>query len=391
MIYSYNVKVPLSYNCFEINTYKPDLETRFEIENEVVTEINVVFRAYDITGYPEGYDFRDTLEIRLYTTRDENLDKVTGMTASIKGAVAPYITCEINGILVDGEEYAIKFAEEITGKICKEVSLVLIRHNFNRHLFQPRIEPNWRMAVWNHSEYAQYMAVKDKATEEGDGARNRIVRVHDNMHMVDAVYIMSTITVNSNEFDLGSCLYPKDDTVEFLVNEYYSALGSEKLKSKFFHLFTMIEFVEQKYEKYNGAATLLKSDEVDHIIDVIKSELTEQNKGRIVSSVKDLLLKMNDTGRAQKLLNILDWMGIKKYRRFGDDSTIDKNLLDEIIGVRNKSFHGAAEKESEAERKYGNAVEKLLYINEQIIEYVRKENQVEIPEEGYVLITGRIK
>ena len=71
------------------------------------------------------------------------------------------------------------------------------------------------------------------------------------MRMSDAMYMMGTTSIKSSEIKIKDWLFTKDDAVEFLINEYHSALGSEKVKSKFFHLFAMIEFVEKEYADQN--------------------------------------------------------------------------------------------------------------------------------------------
>ena len=51
---------------------------------------------------------------------------------------------------------------------------------------------------------------------------------------------------------------PENEAYEFLMNEYYIALGQEDAKSKFFPLFSIIEYIEHRYEQYNGAETALR-------------------------------------------------------------------------------------------------------------------------------------
>lgn len=95
--------------------------------------------------------------------------------------------------------------------------------------------------------------------------------------------------------------------MEFLINEYHSALGAENIKSKFLQVFSIIEFCEEEYEEHNGSRRLLSDEEVDMVI-----------------------------------------AGTEK--QFGSNKAIDKKLLADIIKLRNKSFHGTKENAEDVEK-----------------------------------------
>ncbi|SEQ64762.1 hypothetical protein [Butyrivibrio sp. TB] len=366
MIFRYSIIIPLAYNRFDINSSNPDSESRFKLDDRIT-------ESFDISGSHDGYVFKDTLTISLFTTTGQV--KGREMASVLNDSVDPYFTCEIDGLLVDDEKYARQYAEKIVNKLCKELSLLIIKHNSNRHLYQPRVEPNWSRAEWNRDEYLPYKEARFNSLKKDNGDAVELY-IEDRVYMCDSVYRLATTSISKSEIDIKGWLGEADDDLQFLINEYYSALGIEKVKSKFFHLFAMIEFCEQKYADHNGAKTYLTATEVENIIKTIDKEISPEKKKNILSGVKKCLLQMNDTGRAQKLLNILKWMNIKKYSRFGKDTVIDKKMIEGIIKVRNKSFHGTVESE-EACKTYRDAVEKLLYINEKIIEYVRQLKHME--------------
>ena len=81
-------------------------------------------------------------------------------------------------------------------------------------------------------------------------------------------------------------------------------------------------------------------------------------------------------------------MGIEKYKQFGYDKTIDKKLLSDITKLRNKSFHGTKENTDDAEKKYADAVEVLLYIDEKIIDFLMKSSYKD-KSDGVYLIYGK--
>lgn len=382
MIFKYNITIPLTYNKCVIRSNNPDSELRYEIEQFCEEEFEIVFRTYEVPGYGDGYDFKDIVKVKLYETITDNRQ-----TSNIQRKDNHQLICEIDGMLVDDEIYARKFSEKIVDRICKKLSFVFIKHNDNRHLYQPRVEPMWSKAVFNRYEYDPFVKAKRKALEELDG-NSKTIHLEDYMYMHDSMYCIARITIPSKEIKIKEWLSKQDDVVEFLMSEYYSALGTENIKSKFFHLFAIIEFCEKEFEEHNGSSRLLSDEEVDMVIVKMEKQIDAKKREKIISILKNELMKVNDIGRVGKLENILKWMGIEKYKQFGYDKTIDKKLLSDITKLRNKSFHGTKENTDDAEKKYADAVEVLLYIDEKIIDFLMKSSYKD-KSDGVYLIYGK--
>lgn len=382
MIFKYDIKIPLTYNRFAIRSNNPDSELRYEIDQLCEEEFKIIFRTYEVPSYGDGYDFEDVVKVRLYKTDTNN-----GQTGNIRQKDVSELMCEINGMLVDDEIYARKFSEDIIDRICKRLSLVFIKHNDNRHLYQPRVEAMWSKAVFNRCEYVPFVAAKHKALEKIDG-NNKTIHLEDHISFHESMYCISKTSISCDEIKIREWLSKEDDVVEFLMNEYHSALGTENIKSKFFHLFAIIEFCEKEYEKHNGSSRLLSDEEVDMVIEKMEKQIDAKNRERIISILKNDLMKANDIGRVRKLENILKWMGIEEYKQFGSDKAIDKKLLDGIIKLRNKSFHGTKENAGDVEKKYADAVEILLYIDEKILDFLMKSPHQD-KTDGVNLIYGK--
>lgn len=382
MIFKYNITIPLTYNRLAIQSNNPDSELRYEITEFCEEEFKVVFRTYEVPGHVYGYDFEDDVKIKIHA----NISDKRG-SGTLQEKDNCRVICEIKGMLVDDEIYAKKFSEEIVDKICKRISLIFIKHNANRHLYQLRVEPVWSEAVFSRCEYAPFVEAKRKAFEKVDG-NNKTLYLQDCMYIRDSIHSIAQISIPSEEIRIGEWLSKTDDIVEFLMNEYYSALGTENIKSKFFHLFSIIEFCEKEYEGHNGSSRLLMDDEVDIIIEGLQKQIDTNKRLKIVSILKNNLVKVSDIGRVEKLENILKWMGIETYRRFGSDKPIDKKLLSELTTLRNKSFHGTKENAADTEKKYADAVEVLLYICEKILDFLMKGSH-HGKVNGVVLIYGK--
>lgn len=382
MIFKYDITIPLTYNRFALRTNNPDSELRYEIEQLYEEELKVVFRTYEIPSYGGGYDFEDIVKVRLY-----KIDTDNGQTSNIKRKDDSKLICEINGMLVDDEVYAKKFSEEIVDRICKRLSLVFVKYNDNRYLYQPRVEAMWSRAVFNRCEYAPFVEAKRKVLEKIDG-NNKTIYLEDHMYIHDSMYCISRISIPSDEIKIREWLSKENDVVEFLMNEYHSALGTENIKSKFFHLFAIIEFCEKEYEEHNGSSRLFSDEEVDMVIAGMKKQIDAKNQKSVISILKNDLMRVNDIGRIGKLENILKWMRIEKYKQFGFDKAINKELLGDIIKLRNKSFHGTKEKTEDVEKEYADAVEILLYIDEKILDFLIK-NSYQDKTDGVYLIYGK--
>ena len=73
----------------------------------------------------------------------------------------------------------------------------------------------------------------------------------------------SCLKFREGKIDYKNWTMPENEAYEFLMNEYYIALGQEDAKSKFFHLFSIIEYIEHRYEPYNGAIPALSGENTE--------------------------------------------------------------------------------------------------------------------------------
>lgn len=360
MLYQYELKIPLSYNRYDVNEPDPSSEMRFVFKGRPKAYVLDVVFSYMDDDDKVTMQFKDRVTIYLDIEKEDDE----------KEHPKPYVTCKIQGLLVEDEKYAKEYAEKIINGVCKGLTLLFLRHNSNRHLYQPRVEAKWRDAIWNHHEYQPYVEAISKETVDEKG--NRIIYASDRMTFRESLYCFSTVEISADEVNIGDWIKENDGSYTYLMDEFYAALGTEVPKSKFFHLFAMIEFCEREYAEHNGAVRLLSDNEIDNLINSLEEKMKNVGHNKetktVLSRVKKTLDDSTNIGRTQKLLNILHWMGIEKLGRHFSDILIDKKLLDSLTTLRNKSFHGT----NEAEQKYRDANEKLFYICDQILRYVEK-------------------
>ena len=164
--------------------------------------------------------------------------------------------------------------------------------------------------------------------------------------------------------------------LSFVLDEYYTALGQESITSKFFHLFSIIEYVEKNY--IHLAETRPVFDEADKL-EVMKCleqvKISKDKRERLYGLVSGAMSRATEADREEKLVRILHYMGIKEFRECGTQFVIEKRTIKELTTLRNSYYHGDGKKVDETEKHISVelAVARLMYICEGIILYVMRE------------------
>lgn len=269
----------------------------------------------------------------------------------------PYFYMSIDHYLGEDEKTVYHDLLEIVDRICIKLTLEINRHNCNRQRYQPRIIADWSHAEWNQEEYQ----------ETGNIAAD-VEKINSNMSM----HSILSVHLSEEYIDYKDWAIANNSQYEFLMKEYYIALGEENPKSKFFHLFCIIEYIEHAYENYNEARFLcsedLKREVKETLIEILKSsnDYSRDERNRISNSVMNTLSKTTNIGRADKLCNILKWMNIEKLVIHDYEIKIDKKMMNEIINLRNETFHGAGK----GEEDYIQICHIMLYLCEMILDKI---------------------
>ena len=155
-----------------------------------------------------------------------------------------------------------------------------------------------------------------------------------------------------------------------MLDEFYLALGQENRYSKFFHLFSIIEFIEKRYEDDNGASKLFDSEKIDVIVKAALDSpvlVDKEKRDRVRGALKQILGNLTDIGRKEKLVHILHEMGIYKIENCGTEFEIDSKTIGQIINLRNKCYHADRKNKGETKIDVDLAVTQLMYICERVI------------------------
>ena len=252
---------------------------------------------------------------------------------------ADFFKVEITNIVASDQDEACVFVKPYLYRICRTLSFFLSQNNCNKHSYQPRVETDVEHAVWKSSVYEPFeelLQKKDDSVETTvvDGKKYQVITIESApIVMSTSLYTKIYGKMPTNDF----LLYVEcDDTdLNYMLDEFYLALGQENRYSKFFHLFSIIEFVEKR--------------------------------DRVCGALKQTLGNLTDIGRKEKLVHILHQMGIREIKDCGTEFVVDNKTIGQLISLRNKCYHGDRKNADQPYMDIDLAVTQLMYLCEQII------------------------
>lgn len=369
VLYNFSIKIPLVYNFSPIREEDIDSAYVMGIADDVVWQ----------RTYPIGYDDKvldgiaDTVEeVMKFTLSCDRRDE--GNRLSVHNFVLG-----IENVVAQDEAQALQMVESDVHRVCRTLSFQSSVHNCNKHSYQPRVQPDYHNVTWKESvyEWDERESVSDDAIDDYiDENGKRVIRVRIDENTVGirnriSVFMTLSVWLSPEEF-LQYYAIEMDADMDFIMEEFFVALGKEAMTSKFFHLFTIIEFVEKQYVDMAKAKPLLIESEISSMLKVLDElpDVESAVKNRVINSVKGNLIKMTDIGRAEKLVNILHGMGIDEIKAGAEAIHVDKKLVQSLIDLRNRSYHGGVSYEGKKYISVEWAVVQLMEICQNIIQYV---------------------
>lgn len=157
---------------------------------------------------------------------------------------------------------------------------------------------------------------------------------HDMLHMSDALAISSTRTVTFEAEELSKGSY--HDVLRF----YYDGLRAEHSKSKYFHWFLILEYLENsgKYRALFNANKLFDENEKNMLKDVAGKMSDGVKKGAILN-----LLGRTKEFRNYKLFSLIQTLGISEVGFAGKSNEVSEGMIKIIVDGRNSLFHSGEE------------------------------------------------
>lgn len=240
--------------------------------------------------------------------------------------------CLISGISERDEKHFVNAVKPRVHDLCIMLSYVFNRTNGNLINWQPRVEPDWENKTIESKPITDKEATKDVEQPSNLWLNVGTLSV---VSIADDVAISLITKIKPEELEL-SCL--ENDAFSFVAHELYTALGTENIRSKFFHLFAIIEYCEEKFKCKDCSTMMFSQDEIDKIHHFFVDNIEEgETKFKRVHAT---IAHATNIGRAIKLKHIFNAMNIHDIVLQGKAMPIDKAVLDKLIEYRGKLFHG---------------------------------------------------
>ena len=157
---------------------------------------------------------------------------------------------------------------------------------------------------------------------------------HDVLHISDALAISSTRKVTFEEKQVSQGIY--HDILRF----YFDGLRAEHKKSKYFHWFLILEYLENsvKYKKLFNSNKLFDENEEQQLRDVADKMSDGVKKGAILN-----LLSRTKEFRNYKLLKMINIFGINNISALGKTGEISLETIKLLTDGRNSLFHSGSD------------------------------------------------
>ena len=156
----------------------------------------------------------------------------------------------------------------------------------------------------------------------------------DTLHISDALAISSTRTVALDEKEVLSGNYHE------VLRFYYDGLRAGHAKSKYFHWFLILEYLEnsEKYKALFNSNKLFDENEEGMLKGVADKMSDGVKKGAILN-----LLSRTKEFRNYKLFNLIHELGIAEVTFAGKSTEVSEGMIKIIVAGRNSLFHSGAE------------------------------------------------
>lgn len=217
---------------------------------------------------------------------------------------------EISSLTLSSHGEQVVFVE----KMAEYLSFIIARCESNPHYGTPFIQPIW------FEFRAEYIPEEHETFHGGVGMR-------------DALMIESTLTVDLAKKNLPGAKHSE------LLRFYFDGLRAEHKKSKYFHWFLVLEYLENS-KRYRDlfAANRLFNEEESRILRDVADKMAGPKKGAILN-----LLSRTREFRSHKLLKMLEHLGIFNVVTFGATAPITEEMIKAITDGRNSLFHSGSE------------------------------------------------
>ena len=357
-LYSYDIEVPLTYYTFDLRNEERDSEYVMGLDEKI--------------SWKEDYEVNEIVSqvknLEIHEKEIVSFSIICELEEQEKKVPKPYFIFKIQNLVAHNQQEAYEHISVVLHKCCLILSMLISAQNVNKQGYQPRVQYDYSQIKWIKNPYLPY----EKLLEDDEGEyvdENGVLNIFSKVRRQAycSVYTKMYGFIRREDF-FKYLRRDLDASADYMMEEYFWALGQENMTSKFFHLFSIIEFVEKQYTNLSGASRFLSDEEIDNVIKGVNehTDFSKEKEKRVISSLKNRLADMTDLGRGSKLINILHAMGIQRIENCGTVFEISRETIQPIIDLRNTYYHGG---HGQKTISVSEAVTRLMYICERVIWY----------------------
>lgn len=303
MTYEYSATFYIDYYRYDIHGMDKSSSMVFKLQEPIKLRL-------DESLCKKEYNISQAIEIIIDNADDINTDDRYKVSISF----------------IDAEDKrdARNKAASVAEYICGSMDLFLAINNHNAHNYQPK-------TFFEKSE----IELKEEYTRKTEDSG--VVSFASSIEVGLQTTLFFTIT--TDDFSKYYYAYLNDEP-RMLIDTYRKALGIKDVESKYFNLFTIIEYIESRYRCYNQEQLLFTKDERKQILASIQDWVYNRNEN-VRSSLHQCLSRLTDINRAEKLKNILNYLGILDKKEGIYPYEVTKEQMQEFINQRNSLYHAS--------------------------------------------------
>ncbi len=361
----FSANIPLIYNKEDIHNYKEDSEFICGLTNNIVWS-----QTYDVCEKIE--DGTGTI---LSCQEEMKYILSCGMQKENSHIPEDAFSLCVENVVAHNSEEAESILMPVLHNVCRVLSFQMNVQNCNKQGYQPRVQTDYKNIDWSQSVYEPYeeiMAESDEVDEyiDENGKKIQVIRFKSPKIVIKTAIHISMFT-NLNEKEVIGLLHVSmDEKLDYMLEEYYVALGVEMITSKFYHLFTIVELIEQEYIGLSNSYHLFSKEEINQVIERIENSVEDLKQCYVKDAVRNQMSKITNIGRVDKLVNILREMGITEITNCGRPFEVNRQTIEQLIDLRNRCFHGGYRHRKDFKAMpMEDAVPMLLEVCQRAIQY----------------------
>lgn len=313
------------------------------------------------------YCHKDTFEFskgKKYTYDEFTFtDSSTSLTITIK----PNFELILEGIVCEDYNKAVIMAEKILPDICKVLTLIIQIYSAENEEFQPNLSYNIAYLKEISCKEISFNELKDESKHQ---PMNLLIK--------EAFILRESVSMTVTRqipLDIFPALYESKSIL--FMDVIYRATRCRDVLSKYFTLFTMIEFIESKYTKEIKVGKIVNKSNKSQFkksFNEIFSKTDNISKERLLSRIMNILCTATVETRAEKLCEIIkNKYKIESISQSLINYDITPEKMEEFIEMRNSIFHGG-EIDDKNRNLQIQKTNELLFLCLKITEFEAKNN-----------------